>query len=377
MSDYRLATEEIQLGDAAQQSAIWLQLHHVLSNRDELTVPSGAPVLLLHGASANHGTFRVGSDLAGWLLHEGFDPWLLDWRGSGRVVADARNDASLRDNGKLYNYNYAAREDLPAAISIIRKATGSKPVGLVGHCMGGAVVAEAIALGHVSPEDVDRIVLLTMGLMYEPPIMRQLQANDTILERLARQGGVVNIDPNTAWPADLESLFEAWASGLRPHPDSPNEAEQLCNRLTFMYGSPFQHGRLIDDVHARADMLPEQFGGIPLHMFIHGAKNVRAGEATFATGAPNDDIFSAQATKRFQNLKRVALITGGQNAVWHRNSIDKMHEWLLNADLQSGQLSKEIATTYDHQPYGHQDLLWGKQSHTDVFPLIKSGLTGP
>ena len=49
-------------------------------------------------------------------------------------------------------------------------------------------------------EDVDRIVLLqTMALTYEPLIMRQLQANDTILERLAVQAGVGEYHLNTAW----------------------------------------------------------------------------------------------------------------------------------------------------------------------------------
>ena len=50
-----------------------------------------------------------------------------------------------------------------------------------------------------------------------------------------------------------------------------------------------------------------------------------------------------------------------------------MHEWLLNADLQSGQTQQgDSDDIIHHQPDGHQDLLWGKQSHIYVFPLSQS-----
>ena len=92
-------------------------------------VPAGrTPVLLLHGASANHGTFTVQNAgdaswraLAPWLFERGFDPWLLDWRGSSLVVADLENRPSL-EHQVSYNFNRAAAEDLPGAIRQMRSA---------------------------------------------------------------------------------------------------------------------------------------------------------------------------------------------------------------------------------------------------------------
>src|SRR5438105_4450448 len=72
------------------------------------------PVLLLHGASASHLTFMTpDGGLARWLMETGeFDPWMLDWRGSGRVVDDQQNRDTLRA-GVAYTFNLAAEYDVP------------------------------------------------------------------------------------------------------------------------------------------------------------------------------------------------------------------------------------------------------------------------
>jgi hypothetical protein len=67
----------------------------------------------------------------------------------------------------------------------------------------------------------------------------------------------------------------------------------------------------------------------------------------------------------------VTLITGNENQVWHRDSIDRMYEWLR----------RELPLS--HRPhvrkhvlplYGHQDLLWGSKAAMDVYPSIEEGL---
>jgi hypothetical protein len=94
---------------------------------------------------------------------------------------------------------------------------------------------------------------------------------------------------------------------------------------------PYQHGNLVDEIHETSPpCLPELFGAIPLHMYIHGAKNIRAGRATFyKAGTRSDDLFVSDAAReRFKRLTKVTLITGALNRLWHRDSIDRMYEWL-------------------------------------------------
>src|SRR5262245_24488256 len=118
MSDYRVAYFTTH-----RDPPIQLQLGRWLDD-SSASLDGRTPVLLLHGASANHGTFTVvDTSLAPWLAGLGFDPWLLDWRGSSLVVEDPENKASL-DRQEAYNINRAADEDLPGAIRYMRSVRG-------------------------------------------------------------------------------------------------------------------------------------------------------------------------------------------------------------------------------------------------------------
>ena len=46
----------------------------------------------------------------------------------------------------------------------------------VGFCMGGAILAEALALGCVTADDLDCVVLMTLGLFYETSIDGRLKS---------------------------------------------------------------------------------------------------------------------------------------------------------------------------------------------------------
>jgi pimeloyl-ACP methyl ester carboxylesterase len=360
------------------------------------------PVLLLHGASGSHLTFtKPGGGLAKWLFEHDRDPWLLDWRGSGRVVEAKANESSLSDHAKAYNFNAASEHDVPCAIRKIRDCTGSK-VDVIGFCMGSAITAEAVALGHVNkaPQgavgstatDVERIVLMTLGLFYETPVDGKLKSADRVLERIACErpetGRCLFVDPRVAgsqeqlrtpWPTTLDQMYEKWPPPLKAHEEvvAPplDPVVHMCNRLSFMYGNIYHHDNLVDKIHGTVSddaLLPDMFGGIPLQMFIHGARNIRQGHATsFDHPDRSEDYVRYCAHERFRKLDRVTLITGALNRLWHRDSIDLMYEWLTRGSAEHLHKFKK----HVFRAYGHQDLLWGRRSATDVFPAILAGLS--
>jgi poly(3-hydroxyalkanoate) synthetase len=135
-----------------------------------------------------------------WLETHGFDPWLLDWRGSGLVVDALKGQAVLRD---CFDFDRAAEYDVPAALSEIRDRTKCERIAAVGHCMGAATLAQAIAAGHVGPDKggLTHVVLLTLGLFYEPAWDSRVKSGDYVLERLW-SAGVDSVDPRPtqAWP---------------------------------------------------------------------------------------------------------------------------------------------------------------------------------
>ena len=77
------------------------------------------------------------------------------------------------------------------------------------------------------------------------------------------------------------------------------------------------------------------------------------------------------ARDAFRSLRKVTLITGALNRLWHRDSIDLMYEWLVRGSAAyRGRVHKHVLPGY-----GHQDLLWGRDASRDVWLRIREGLS--
>jgi pimeloyl-ACP methyl ester carboxylesterase len=382
--------DEVQLQsmDLNTADGVQIRLYRHPSSEHAGNGADRRPVLLLHGASANHRTFLVTKGgLAGWLAANGFDPWLLDWRGSSLVVDHHTDMLKDRSAASAFNINEAARYDVPAALERMQAEGVRFPIAILGHCMGGAVVAEAVAAGVITPEHADCVVLHTLGLFYEVPTDGRMKSQERILEQLQVKGVPV-IDPRAAknklaaeWDESLETLYTRWPGGAFHRVDSKTgpegivKTEHMCNRLSFMYGMPYHHRNLATEIHASSDrepVLARYFGAIPLRMFLHIVRNVRQRRATLFTDAAgaNATLLGDDRRDRFLQLPKVTLMTGGLNRLWHRDSIDRMYEWLMRGPDARTRVRKHIVPAY-----GHQDLLWGAAAAEEVFePYIAPAL---
>jgi pimeloyl-ACP methyl ester carboxylesterase len=411
-----IAEPEVRLEpDEPRPSGVKLKLllHRWVANDEPYDAGGRKPVLLLHGASACHKTFTVpDGGLAKWLFDKGLDPWMLDWRGSHLVISHKANKALLSSHGRAFNFNDAARYDIAAAINVIREHRGTSHIGVLGHCMGSGTLAEAVACDHLPAGSVDCVVLQALGLHYVTPIAGLMKSQERLLERLAGtdvgEKPFVAVDPRVGddkgnlkvpWPGDLEDVYINWP-GRTFHPDGQRIGEALrktdhmCNRVAFMYGMPYFHENLIETIHGTGKIEPvleEQFGAIPLQMFIHATRNIRARRATSFKNPNGDDDGSSQrrdgldgkgdeflsdaARARFHALRKVTLITGEHNQLWQREGIDMTYDWLKSGKQAGARIQKRIFPTY-----GHQDLLWGKDvtspdPEIGVFEVIREALT--
>jgi len=96
----------------------------------------GPPVLLVHGAGANHRTWAspAGACLVEHLVAKGYDCWAIDLRGCRSCEPPferTRYQATI-DGQMLY--------DLPAAMHYIRKHTGYDKLHWIGHSLGGMLL---------------------------------------------------------------------------------------------------------------------------------------------------------------------------------------------------------------------------------------------
>ena len=341
-------------------------------------------VLLVHGASAGSDTFRIGEEqtLVDYLLGQGLDVWTLDWRASMRRVKDVYCEAVYRSRlAEIFTIDAAAEQDVPAAIAAMRQEPHNVrgKIAVLGHCMGGAIVAQGIARGEISSADVENVVLTALGLFYRAAIDNVLKAEDQVLEGLLAGGqhllhptkgwnrSVCTRDPGDGpWPPALEDPYDVWLDTPLPH----DCAVAICHRLSYMFGMPFIPDKIprIHDGH-----LPEQFGYIPLQFLLHCCQNLRRGHAApfvpTSTGPLPADTRYLQR-RPFQD-RRITLITGDLNSLWHRDSIDTMYEWLRRGRRAEQPLSLQKHVVSD---FGHQDLYWGVDAPTLVFPKILEGL---
>jgi hypothetical protein len=370
--------------------------------------PWRGPVLLVHGASAGSRTFlsppagtptvdKPGG-LARYLSQAGWDVWLLDWRSSNLLVPVLIDGLQVEADGFTLE---AAQHDLATAIEIIREQSGApgKRVPVVGHCIGGALVAQAVARqdskeggdGGAIADGVGNIVLTTLGLFFCGGIDDWLKGNEHFLEQIwweahDRAGGrgpsELFVSPWAAsaefarqhpWPAALENAYQLWKETPLRH-DCDNE---FCWRSSFMYGMPFRIGSDDPDMNAMHDApapggLWAQFGRMPLGIYMNCVENLRRGWAA-PLHAPDTDR-SYLDPKPFVKNRCVTMITGRENQVWHRESLDRMNEWLVN-ELPLGDRTRVVKHVL--AGYGHQDLLWSSKAHEDVYPLINQGLSQP
>jgi len=338
------------------------------------------PVLLVHGASASSDTFRIGETqtLVDHLVDAQFDVWTLDWRASKGRARQVYCKNKLTD----FSIDKAAENDVPAAIAFMRATQGiSQKIDIIAHCMGGAIVTQGIAQGLLSADLVGNVVVTALGLFYRAAIDNVLKAQDGVLEELLTVKDqhllhptkkwdqmVCQVDPGDGnWDRLLQDPYEIWLrTPLRHKCIVP-----ICHRISYMFGMPYLPDN-IPTIHAND--LPSQFGYIPVKFLLHCTQNLRRGwAAPFASNARARSLVSDETYLNHGPFRgrKLMLITGDLNSLWHRDSIDTMYEWLLRGPRSE---QPQIVRKCVLRGYGHQDLYWGSGAPTDVFKLIVEGL---
>ncbi|HEY3452178.1 MAG TPA: alpha/beta fold hydrolase [Myxococcales bacterium] len=99
--------------------------------------PTGLPVLLCHGISANGRNMDLDAQhsLARWFAARGREAFAMSLRGNGG--SDYADEKAGRS--PAYSMDTYATQDVPAALRKVREVTGAAQVDYVGHSMGGLI----------------------------------------------------------------------------------------------------------------------------------------------------------------------------------------------------------------------------------------------
>jgi len=354
-------------------------------------------VLLLHGGNTNSELFHwPNGGLVRFLTEANCEVWTLDWRSSEAIVGPLVRapkpplGGSVLRERELFTLDRVAEFDIPLAVKKMRSLGVPGDISVLGFCLAGGALGMSVARGHLERLGVYNVVLATMGLFYEVPWNGWIKAEDFIIERvLSTHPECRSIDPASPreWPAEMTEAYARWpkswlgSSGKEP-------VDELFRRLTFMYGEPYARARLNPAFERGLD---EHFFG-PLHLgiFLHASQLVRRGySATFGAldvldreriAAGVGQVEGSDLVPDHFRTRRVTLVTGTDDRLWHRDSMDLMYEWLRNDGTNREGNAQAERTRHQKRivpRYGHLDIFWAESAVRDVYPLFYQGLTQP
>lgn len=298
---------------------------------ESVACPTRGVVLLIHGYGQNRYAFHLPSrSMSNQLARAGFDVYNIDLRGRGRSGHLGASKAS----GPLD----FIREDVPTALAEIRELSGDVPVFLVGHSLGG-VVAYAVAADH--PERVAGVV--TLGSPYH--FSRGSLVLAGVAEAFLMLDRAVEI-PNVALPLRMYgSLVRAgqrvFDSRLYPVPIRGFRRRAMEHEVLR------EHMALAMD-HASVSTMRAMFTW---------ASQLRRND-----GDSHDGLFGYAGLVE-QLDKPLLVISGKFDDLAPPASVAPAYRRSTSSDK-----------TYRELPFGHIDLLVGREAPILTWPLIESWL---
>jgi cholesterol oxidase len=305
------------------------------------------PVILSHGLGVSSRIFTIDTidtNLLEYLFLNEYDVWLLDFRSSIELAA-ARHPYTADD---------VATQDYPAAVAKVRSITRADTVQMVVHCFGATTFFMAMLAGL---QGVRSVVCSQIATHIKTPLLTRIKTGlhlPTVLNILGVDSLTAYVDAHADWQ---DRLFDAT---LHLYPTELEERcrSSVCHRITFLYGTLYEHDQLNTATHKA---LHEMFGVAATDALAHLALLVRKGHLVDAKGT---DVY-------LPHLKRLAIpisfIHGAKNACYHPESTEITFKKLQEAN-------GDLYTRHVIPRYGHIDCIFGKNAVTDVYPLILSHL---
>jgi alpha-beta hydrolase superfamily lysophospholipase len=314
-------------------------------------------VLVLHGHTASADMFVLPEtrNLVDVLLDAGYEPWLLDWRGSCRLP--------YNEHGPRYTYDDVALYDIPEAVAHVRARIGGRQLFVVAHCIGALTLSMSMAAGLVPglAGVVAQGVFLTPKLR-EGTRWRMHLGGELLRSRFAHQP--IDIRRVGLW-SRYTPVFALAARGA----DCKDPTCQMLHNSAWGTGaSLFVHEHLDPRTH---DRLADLFGSAPTWILPHLRKMELAHSVVRWHG--RDQRYERLPESALDAADRidcpVMLVSGSENGLW----------------VDSNELCRDVLARrhpgldvrYVEVPgYGHVDTFIGRSAALDVFGHVVEFLDG-
>ncbi|MFF8954974.1 alpha/beta hydrolase [Streptomyces sp. NPDC014894] len=309
------------------------------------------PVLVLHGLTASSDMFTLPEtrNLVDVLLDAGYEPWLLDWRGSCRLP--------YNEGRERYTFDDVALYDIPEAVSLIRERTDGRPLLVVAHCIGALCLSMSMAAGLVP----GLAGVVAQGVFLTPKMSWKTRARLHFGGELLRSRvATIPTDIRKVGLWSKYSLLFAEVS-LGAECKDPN-CQILQNDSWGVGGSLFEHDNIHPVTH---DRLADLYGAVPMWILPH-LRGIELAHSVlrFNTGDGRYDALPANALDEAGRTEApLLLLSGSDNRFWY-DSNKLCHEVLSSRYPQ-------LDVRYAEVPgYGHLDTFIGRNAALDVFGHI-------
>lgn len=311
------------------------------------------PVILVHGTGVRANLFcpPTAMTLPAMLSAEGFDVWMLNWRSS----------IDLRPIE--WDLDDAAVLDFPAAVKVVRQATGCESLKAIIHCQGSCSFLMALVSGKLGP--FSTVISNSSALHPLVPFMARVKLPIAVetFGRLAKWfNPQYGLHPPRIVPKIMNWMVRAF------HHECNNA---VCKYASFVYGVGFptmwNHDNLNDETH---EWLKGEFGHAPAKLFKQVRTCVGEGRLVSTGAYDADDVpedrrlpreFAVEAPKTEATFH---FITGAENRCFKPEAIEKTWSFLDRVDPGRNHTTRRFAG------YGHMDVFIGKNASRDVFPYI-------
>jgi hypothetical protein len=327
---------------AADDARTPLTLHHIRGERE----PSRGPVLLIHGGGVRANLF-YGSPrrptLVDALVDHGYDVWLENWR------------ASIDLPARSYTLDHGAVYDHPAAVAAVKRETRAETMKAIVQCQGSTSLTMSAIAGLV-PE-ITTIVTNAVSLFVNVPRASELKLHVFVPMASLRLSGL-----DAQWavraPSSLANGVARWAHLIR-HGDCNNDVCQFAN---YMYGvGPdilWRHDNLDPETH---HWVAREFGFCPFSLLRQIGRAQRSGYIAPVDGLPELPPSLVDIEPRTD--ARFAFLAGSANKLFLPESQRRSFEHF-------DKFRRDYHTFRELRGLTHLDVLFGKNSARDVFPLI-------
>jgi len=308
-----------------------LMLHHTSGG-------TRGPVVITPGTAMTALTYCIDTvkrNLVEFLVAEGFDVWLFDWRTSPLVAA----------HEQVYTLDDVARYDWPAAIAEVRKQTGKEQVSVLAHCLSSPCFLLSLVRGYQPPQQIRAFVASQVALHLNMTKVGTLKLK-TRTDRLLPSGAMIHQKPKEAG-GNLSDIAVSVLAKIIPksyHCDNP-----VCPRHSASFGDVILHSRLNRPTHdMMGDLIPECLTGFLKDVAVSGRKQT---------------VLKDEDMPHLDRLKLpINFISGSENHMFVPESTARTYNMLCEANGPS------FYQRTVYQGWGHLDCFVGDGADQQIWP---------